>query len=106
MFKMLPTLLETHTDIANEAYGWDPTKVLAESHEIIAWKCKNNHEWETKISNRTKTVARNYKIEEADDFYNKNILEKLANLHFKNDDWVGYLQDKRSEYVRSKKIKG
>ena len=51
-------------------------------------------------------ASRNYKIEEADEFYNKNILEKLANLHFKNDDWVGYLQDKRSEYVRSKKIKG
>ena len=51
-------------------------------------------------------ASRNYKIEEADEFYSKNILEKLANLHFKNDDWVGYLQDKRSEYVRSKKIKG
>jgi hypothetical protein len=27
----------------------------------VWWKCKNNHEWETKISNRTKTVARNQK---------------------------------------------
>ena len=40
------------------------------------------------------------------DASHENILEKLTNLHFKNDDWIGYLQDKRSEYVRSKKIKG
>ena len=53
MFKKLPTLLETHTDIANEAYGWDPAKVSAESYENIAWKCKNNHIWTELIINRT-----------------------------------------------------
>ena len=53
MFKKLPTLLETHTDIANEASGWDPTKVLAESHEKIAWKCSNSHIWVETIINRT-----------------------------------------------------
>ena len=53
MFKKLPTLLETHPNIAFEAYGWDPTKVSTESHEKIAWKCKNNHIWVEKVINRT-----------------------------------------------------
>ena len=53
MFKQLPNLLETHPHIAIEAFGWDPTKVLAESYENIAWKCKNNHIWTELIINRT-----------------------------------------------------
>ncbi len=53
MINHLPNLLETHPDIANEAFGWDPTKVLAESHEKIAWKCKSQHIWVDKIINRT-----------------------------------------------------
>ena len=52
MFKKLPNLLGTHPELAKEAYGWDPAKVLAESHEIIAWKCKSNHIWVEKIVNR------------------------------------------------------
>lgn len=43
----------THLEIAVEAYGWDPSQVLAESFEKIAWKCKNNHIWVDKIVNRT-----------------------------------------------------
>jgi hypothetical protein len=53
MFKKLPSLSDTHPDIAKEAFGWEPTEVLAESHEKIAWKCKNNHIWVEKIINRT-----------------------------------------------------
>jgi hypothetical protein len=49
----LKTLNITHPVIASEAYGWDPTKVLAESHEKIAWKCQNNHIWVETIFNRT-----------------------------------------------------
>jgi len=30
-------LSETHTEIAKEAFGWEPKTVLAESHEKIAW---------------------------------------------------------------------
>ena len=47
-------LSETHPDIAKEAFGWNPKIVLAESHEKIAWKCKNNHIWVEKVINRTK----------------------------------------------------
>ncbi len=53
MFKQLPNLLETHPHIATEAFGWDPTKVFAESYENIAWKCKRKHIWVDKIINRT-----------------------------------------------------
>ena len=53
MLKKLPSLSETHPDIAKEAFGWDPTNVLAESSEKIAWKCRNNHIWTELIINRT-----------------------------------------------------
>ena len=46
-------LSETHTEIAKEAFGWEPKTVLANSHEKIAWKCQNNHIWVEKIINRT-----------------------------------------------------
>jgi hypothetical protein len=46
-------LSETHPEIANESFGWDPSQVLAISHEKIAWKCPNNHIWVEKIVNRT-----------------------------------------------------
>ena len=36
-------LSNTHPVIAQEAYGWNPSEVLAISHEKIAWKCSNNH---------------------------------------------------------------
>jgi hypothetical protein len=49
MFKIVPHLSETHPHIANEAFGWDPTKVLAKSYENIAWKCVKNHIWVEKI---------------------------------------------------------
>ncbi len=53
MFKKLQNLLETHPNIAKQAFGWDPAKVLAKSHEKIAWKCIKNHIWVEKIINRT-----------------------------------------------------
>ena len=46
-------LSETHTEIAEEAFGWEPKTVLANSHEKIAWKCQDNHIWVEKIINRT-----------------------------------------------------
>ena len=53
MFIKLPILLETHPEIAKEAYGWDPAILLAESYEKITWKCVKNHIWVEKIINRT-----------------------------------------------------
>ena len=53
MNKDTKALSQSHPDIAREAFGWNPKTVLAESHERIAWKCKNSHIWVEKIINRT-----------------------------------------------------
>ena len=46
--------LETkYPDIAAEAYGWDPSTVLAGTHQRKAWKCSQGHTWETKVIERT-----------------------------------------------------
>ena len=51
--KEFKSLVDTHPEIAKEAFGWEPKTVLAESHEKIAWKCSKNHIWVEKIINRT-----------------------------------------------------
>ena len=51
--KEFQSLVDTHPEIAKQAFGWDPSKVLANSHEKIAWKCRNNHIWVEKIIHRT-----------------------------------------------------
>ncbi|MFM7512779.1 MAG: zinc-ribbon domain-containing protein [Cyanobium sp.] len=46
----LQTLLPT---IAAEADGWDPTQVVAGSHERLPWKCEHGHTWSAPPSRRT-----------------------------------------------------
>ncbi len=53
MNKVKKPLSETHPEFAEEAFGWDSSQVLSESHEKIAWKCLNNHIWVEKVINRT-----------------------------------------------------
>ena len=48
-------------------------------------------------------LSRNYKDEIAEKVFNNIVFEKVANLHYNNKDWVEYLQEIKSEYVRSKK---
>ena len=40
-------------NIAEEAFGWNPSKVTARSNQIKDWRCKKNHKWKTSIANRT-----------------------------------------------------
>jgi predicted GIY-YIG superfamily endonuclease len=40
-------LATTHPDIAKEAHGWDPTKVITGTSKKLAWKCEFGHIWET-----------------------------------------------------------
>jgi len=49
-------LLSTHTEIAREAFGWDPRNYSAGSNEKLKWKClvKENHIWITSPSHRTR----------------------------------------------------
>ena len=48
------SLLAKFPEVGSEAYGWDPNNLMPDSHEKIAWKCKNNHIWVEKIFNRTR----------------------------------------------------
>lgn len=47
-------LLTLNPELAAEADGWDPSKVLAGSDAIVAWKCSQDprHKWQTKIYSR------------------------------------------------------
>jgi hypothetical protein len=47
-------LLTTHPDIAAEAFGWDPSTVIAGSDKVRTWKCKNGHTYPTKIHSKLK----------------------------------------------------
>ena len=40
-------------EIAKEADGWDPSKVVSGSNKKFSWKCKEGHTWEASVSNRT-----------------------------------------------------
>ncbi len=47
-------LKTTHPDIANEAYGWDPTTATAgESRLKRPWRCQEGHIWQGTVSSRT-----------------------------------------------------
>jgi len=40
-------------DIAAEAYGWDPSTVVAGTHKKKEWKCKKGHIYKSTVSSRT-----------------------------------------------------
>ncbi len=46
-------LKTTHPEVAKEAFGWDPTKVLAGTKKKYNWKCSNDHFWMATCDNRT-----------------------------------------------------
>jgi len=46
-------LLTTHPDVANEAFGWDPSKIGASSDMRLEWKCPLGHKYEAYVYNRT-----------------------------------------------------
>ncbi len=48
-------LATTHSKIAREAYGWDPSTISAGSSRKMQWQCKTNkkHIWTLGVSDRT-----------------------------------------------------
>jgi hypothetical protein len=40
-------------EIADQAYGWDPTRISSGSSKKLKWKCKENHIWSSTVSHRT-----------------------------------------------------
>ena len=47
-------LASTHPYLAQQAIGWDPTKVSAGSNVKLRWKCELGHEWISVVTNRTR----------------------------------------------------
>ena len=41
-------------ELAKQANGWDPSKVLAGAHDQLSWKCDLGHEWIASLLNRTR----------------------------------------------------
>ena len=42
----------THPLMAQEAFGWDPAKVVAGTTKKLQWKCSKNHVWEVSGNSR------------------------------------------------------
>lgn len=57
LLKGFNDLSTTHPDIAKQAYGWDPTKIIGGSTMRLKWTCSKSHIWESssinRISNKT-----------------------------------------------------
>ncbi len=51
-------LASNYPEVAKEAYGWDPTTVIAGTHKKLKWKCSIGHIWSSRGDKRT---ARNQK---------------------------------------------
>ncbi len=45
-------LMTTHPQVAAEAQGWDPKKVIAGSNVRLLWRCKEAHEYKASPHNR------------------------------------------------------
>lgn len=46
-------LATTHPEVALEANGWDPTKVVAGNNRYFDWRCLLGHEWSATLNHRT-----------------------------------------------------
>ena len=47
-------LATTHPDLAKEADGWDPGKVIAGTAKKLNWKCSKDHKWIASGDSRTR----------------------------------------------------
>ena len=46
-------LKTTHPELAAQADGWDPSKILSGSGKKLPWRCSYGHRWSTTVANRT-----------------------------------------------------
>lgn len=47
-------LATTHPELAAEAFGWDPTTLVAGSNKVVSWICGLGHHWKSSVINRQK----------------------------------------------------
>jgi len=48
------SLLDRFPEIAAEADGWDPSKVIAGSNKKLDWVCSKGHKWDAIVNNRSR----------------------------------------------------
>ena len=46
-------LATTHSELAKEADGWDPSLISAGSNKKLSWVCVEGHRWKAVLNNRT-----------------------------------------------------
>jgi hypothetical protein len=54
-----PPIILTHPELAKEANGWNPSDLTFGSHELVNWRCKQNHTWQASPNAR---IKRNGKV--------------------------------------------
>ncbi len=47
-------LATQNKELAEQAFGWDPTTLTAGSNKKVEWKCSLGHTWKAIVANRTK----------------------------------------------------
>lgn len=47
-------LLTTDPELANEAFGWDPSSLSKGSNKKVTWKCASGHTWDSVVGARSK----------------------------------------------------
>jgi hypothetical protein len=57
VFKGFNDLATTNPDLAREADGWDPTKVIGGGAKKLKWKCSKAHSWFTTINHRKRSES-------------------------------------------------
>ena len=45
-------LATTHPELASQAVGWDPRKVIAGTNKKLRWTCGLGHEWDANVASR------------------------------------------------------
>jgi len=94
----------THPELAKEAVGWDPSQVTSGSNKKMLWRCRNGHEWEALVSNRSR--GRGCRICSTKDYNQKRSeirREKLISLDLVPEKNTGVEIAKKRK--RKKKVK-
>lgn len=80
-------LATTHPDLAKEAYGWDPSTILAGTIKKYTWKCQEGHIYSAQPNNRS---------------YMQSGCQVCAKFGFHTnlDGWIYFLQHPRWEMLQ------
>jgi DNA-directed RNA polymerase subunit RPC12/RpoP len=100
-------LATTFPDVAKEADGWDPSKVLSGTSSRRKWKCSNGHNWLASINSRTNSHKASNCPSCAESGFDPN---KESYLYFlSHQEWLMYqigITNSTKERIRKHQGKG